>query len=127
MGAVVEVSCSTYSTIAITVDGRAYTWGDCDGDSLGHAVEDCHEPRQLTSLAGVVRVSHGAVCYTNGAAATDDGSVYVWGGGMWQGGIGGGSQGPRRVGLGGGVPPCYQCSSVALGSWHGYLVLRRLP
>ena len=37
-GAVAEVACSSYSTIAVTVDGRAYTWGDCDGDSLGHGV-----------------------------------------------------------------------------------------
>ena len=126
MGAVAEVSCSTYSTLAITVDGRAFAWGDSDGDSLGHSVDDCHIPHRLTSLAGL-RVAHGALCYTNGAAALTDGQVYVWGGGMWQGGIGGGSEGPQRVGFGGGVPPCYRCSSVALGSWHGYLVLRRLP
>lgn len=166
VGAVAELSCSTYSTLAITTDGRArprsngrtpvrppacaaprgrprvprprdarrgastrrraYSWGDCDGDSLGHDVEDCHTPQRLASLAGL-RVAHGAMCYTNGAAALTDGQVYVWGGGQWQGGIGGGSHGPQRVGFGGGVPPCYRCSSVALGSWHGYLVLRRLP
>ena len=67
------------------------------------------------------------MCYTNGAAALTDGSVYVWGGSMWQGGIGGGSSAPRRVGFGEGVPPCYQLSAVALGSWHGYLIFRRLP
>ena len=90
------------------VDGRAYSWGDCDGDSLGHAVSDCHVPHRLTSLSGM-RVAHGAVCYTNGAAALTDGSVFVWGGGMWQGGIGGGTQGPRRVGsLRSGVPACYE-------------------
>ena len=135
MGAVAEVSCSTYSTIAITVDGMAYTWGDCDGDSLGHGVpeeqyhvehHEYHVPRRIVSLCGL-RVAHGALCYTNGAAALSDGQVYVWGGGMWQGGIGGGSQGPQRVGVGGGVPPCYQCKSVALGTWHGYCVLHRLP
>ena len=126
LGAVAEVACSTYSTVAVTVDGRAYSWGDCDGDSLGHTHEMCHEPRRLTSLAGL-RVAHSSVCYTNGAAALADGQVYVWGGGMWQGGIGGGAQGPQRVGVGGGVPPCYRCSSLALGSSHGYIVLRRLP
>ena len=83
-------------------------------------------PRRLTALTGL-SVAHGALCYTNGAAALTDGSVYVWGGSMWQGGLGGGSSGPRRVGWGAGVPPCYKCSSVAMGSWHGFLIFRRLP
>ena len=26
--------------LAITVDGKAYSWGDCDGDSLGLRVSD---------------------------------------------------------------------------------------
>ena len=78
MGAVAEVTCSTYSTLAITVDGKAYAWGDCDGGSPGHNVGECHIRRWLASLAGL-RVAHGGVCYTNGAAATEDGSVYVWG------------------------------------------------
>ena len=36
-----------------------------------------------TSLRGV-RMAHGALSYTNGAAATDDGRVYAWGGNCWQ-------------------------------------------
>ena len=126
LGAVAEISCSTYSTLAITVDGRAFTWGDCDGDSLGHSIEMCHAPCRVSGLAGL-RVAHGAVCYTNGAVALNDGSVFVWGGKMWEGGMGGGQVGPARVSWGGGVPPCYRCTSVVLGHLHGYLIFRKEP
>ena len=126
LGAVAEISCSTYSTLAITVDGRAFTWGDADGGSLGHSNDECHAPCRISGLAGL-RVAHGAVCYTNGAVALNDGSVFVWGGGMWEGGMGGGQEGPARVSWGGGVPPCYRCTSVVLGHLHGYLIFRKEP
>lgn len=126
LGVVAEVSCSTYSTIAVTVDGRAFSWGDCDGDALGHSGQTCHEPRRLDSLDGL-RVAHAALSYTNGAAALTDGSVFVWGGGMWEGGMGGGRDGPARVGWCGGVPPCYKCRGVALGHRHGYLIFQKEP
>jgi hypothetical protein len=120
------VSCSTYSTLAIAVDGRAFTWGDCDGGALGHAVAECHTPSRLVGLAGL-RVAHGSVCYTNGAAALVDGAVFVWGGAMWEGGIGSGSLAPTRVSLANGVPPCYRCTSVALAHRHGFLIFRKDP
>ena len=104
-----------------------YSWGRGKDHRLGHGdAADQSTPREVAALRGAA-VTEVALGNCHGAALASEGEVYVWGGGMWQGGIGGGSQGPRRVGLGGGVPPCYQCSSVALGSWHGYLVLRRLP
>ena len=46
---------------------------------------------------------------------------------MWEGGIGGGQDGPVRVAWHGGVPPCYRCSSVALAHRHGYLIFRKEP
>ena len=125
--AVAEVSVSTYSNLAITVDGRVFTWGDADGNALGHANAQCHAPHWLTSLRGA-RMAHGALSYTNAAAATDDGRVYTWGGNCWQGGIAAGrnATGPTEVAWGG-VPSCYRCASVALGHQHGFLIFEKRP
>jgi hypothetical protein len=100
-------------------------------------------------------MAHGALSYTNGAAATDDGRVYAWGGNCWQvaltltlplttdpdpspnpdpepncwqGGIAAGrsATGPTEVAWGG-VPRCYRCSSVALGHQHGFLIFEKRP
>ena len=126
LGAVAEISCSTYSNLLVTTDGRAFSWGDCDGGALGHTVDECHSPTRLVGLTGV-RVAHGAMCYPNGAAALTDGSVFVWGGAMWEGGMGGGQVAPSRVAWGGGVPPCYRCTSVALAHRHGMIIFRKEP
>ena len=126
VGAVAEVACSTYSNFAVTVDGRGFSWGDFDGGALGHDTVDCHVPTRLDGLTGL-RVAHGAMCYPNGAAALSDGSVFVWGGGMWEGGLGGGQHTPSRVSWGGGVPPCYKCTAVVVAHRHGFLLLRKEP
>ena len=72
--------------------------------------------------------AHGALSYTNAAAATDDGRVYTWGGNCWQGGIAAGrnATGPTEVAWGG-VPSCYRCASVALGHQHGFLIFEKRP
>ena len=46
LGPVAEVACSSYSTAAVGVDGRVWTWGDGDGDALGHP-HPCHRPMRL--------------------------------------------------------------------------------
>ena len=56
---------STYSNMAITIDGRVFTWGDADGNALGHTNGQCDAPHWLSSLRGV-RMAHGALAYTNG-------------------------------------------------------------
>jgi len=79
------VACSSYSSLAITGDGRAWTWGDCDGGALGHTADaggGCNVPKDL-GVAGAVR---GSIAYTNGAVAAKDG-IYMWGGNRWKGGI----------------------------------------
>ena len=40
-----QVACSSYVTLAVTVDGRVFTWGDCDGQALGHEDGRCDAPR----------------------------------------------------------------------------------
>jgi len=127
LGPVAEVACSTYVTVAITVDGRVFTWGDSDGNALGHSRITCHQPQWISALRGQ-HMSHASVSYTNGAVASDQGRCYVWGGNCWEGGIAAGrnSTGPTEVAWGG-VPSCYRCSSVALAFQHGYLIFRKQP
>ena len=129
LGPVAEVACSSYSTAAVGVDGRVWTWGDGDGDALGHP-HPCHRPTRLAQLGGL-RVAHASLSYTNGATATDGGRVFVWGGDYWQGGISRespgrapGARGPREI-TWSGVPAAYACSSVALAWKHGFLVFRK--
>lgn len=126
-GPVAEVSCSSYTTVAILVDGRVFSWGDSDGNALGHERHYCHTPHWLQGLRWQ-RVSHGALAYTNGAVATDEGRVFVWGGNYWEGGIaaGRGSEAVTEVKWNG-VPSCYRCSSVVLASRHGFLLFRKRP
>lgn len=127
MGPVAEVACSTYSTIAITVDGRVFSWGDCDGGALGHHETACDTPHWIAALRWL-KVTHGSLSYTNGAVATGEGRVFVWGGNAWQGGIAEGRATilPTEVRWSG-VPACYRCSSVSLAHRHGYLIFRKQP
>ena len=135
LGPVASVACSSYSSIAITVDGRVLSWGDCDGGALGHKRTACHAPAPLASLRGL-RVTRGSLSYTNAAVATDDGRLYVWGGADWEGGIAhdsaGGASGsadePTEVAWDrADVPPCYRLHSCALGHKHGFLIFRKRP
>merc|ERR1711871_741866 len=133
MGPVAEVSCSSYTSIAITVDGRVWSWGDCDGNALGHSNFNCHSPHWVTSLRGV-HVAHGSLAYTNAAVATDEGRCYMWGGNMWEGGL---AENRGSNGLSANatemvwreaqqVPRCYRLLQVALAHRHGYLIFRKI-
>ena len=121
---VTSVAASTYSTVSITTDGRCYSWGDCDGGALGRSSVDNDAPGLLETLRGV-RACAGALSYTNGAVASAQGRVYVWGGGAWEGGIGNANGEDVSEVSWNGVPPCYACSSVALGHKHGFLVFEK--
>ena len=127
------VACSTYATLALAVDGRCFSWGDCDGNALGHAAArpPVDAPRLLASLRGADAVA-GALSYTNGAVASKDGHVYCWGGNAWEGGIcndrasDADADVVARVAWSG-VPPCYACKNVALGHNHGFLLFEMRP
>ena len=145
-GTIVEVACSTYSTMAITIDGRVFTWGDCDGGALGHSENACHEPTCVQALRGT-RIAHGSLSYTNAAVASHDGLCYMWGGNAWLGGIANKSgtlevdvegsstvvgphdpmtlNAPYQVEGFSGVPPCYRCTSISLGQNHGYMIFKK--
>jgi len=126
MSPVAEVSCSSYSNMAITVDGRVFSWGDADGNALGHENFPAHSPTLIPGLGGH-KVTHGSLSYTNAAAATDEGRLFVWGGGAWEGGIAQQAHGDRGVAevQWAGVPSCYSLDSAAVAHNHGFLVFRK--
>lgn len=125
LGPVAEVSCSTYTSVAVTMDGRCFSWGDSDGGALGRQHGGGDQPVWVSDIRGA-NVVHSAAAYTNAAVATRDGRVYVWGGSEWGGGIAAGrdSSLPTEVHWRG-VPACYHCSSIALAFRHGYLIFRK--
>lgn len=123
---IAEVAASTYCSVAVTASGRLLSWGDSDGGALGHGRRRCHTPARLRGLAGL-RVRHASTAYTNGAASTEEGRVFVWGGQQWEGGIAaeGGAGGMPAEVRWAGVPGCYRCDAVALAHRHGYLLFRK--
>ena len=59
---VVGVSAGTWHTTAVTVDGRAFSWGGNDYGQLGHGdTQSQLTPKQIAALAGhrIVHVDAG--------------------------------------------------------------------
>ena len=91
--------------------------------SLDSANETWRTPE--AGHAGGVRACAGALSYTNGAVASAQGRVYVWGGGAWEGGIGNANGEDVSEVSWNGVPPVYACRGVSLGHKHGFLVFEK--
>jgi alpha-tubulin suppressor-like RCC1 family protein len=80
-GPVVHVAAASYQTSAVTAAGELFTWGDCDGNALGHGPQFTTDvPRQVDALRAnpVLRASCG---YTNEGVLTRNGELFLWGGG----------------------------------------------
>jgi len=128
----IDISCSTYSCLAVTASGGAYSWGDRDGNALGrmsdqadseHDSLDAGTPTEVDGTADVV-ISRGALSYTNGGVVTERGEVRVWGGAQWKGGIGAGNEAAEVVRWQG-VPACYACVDLLLAHRHAVLLFRK--
>uniref|UniRef100_A0A7S4BGY5 Uncharacterized protein n=1 Tax=Chrysotila carterae TaxID=13221 RepID=A0A7S4BGY5_CHRCT len=115
-----ELDSSTYSTIAVTSDGAAVTWGDSDGHGLGHTLGRCSVP---TKVAIDDPVAHAAIAFTSGILVTAKQAIYTWGGGMWDGGIGGDHSEPTQLEWE--FPEGYECARICISMGHGVLILRR--
>eukprot|EP00943_MAST-04B_sp_MAST-4B-sp1_P000021 g21.t1 len=74
------VSASSYSVLAIAENGQCYTWGDSDGNALGHGNTKCNEPQLLNEN---IRGNDGSMSYTSGSVCTFNNELLVWGGGEW--------------------------------------------
>lgn len=73
------VSCGYLHTIAVTADGRLYSWGGNRHGQLGHGTTSNELlPREMASLEGK-QVRLVACGYFHSAAVTDEGHVYTWG------------------------------------------------
>jgi alpha-tubulin suppressor-like RCC1 family protein len=78
-GKVVGVCCGRYHTMAVTEDGRVYTWGGGKNGRLGHGDEKIRlVPRRVEALRGQRAVAI-AAGYHNNLVLTAAGDVWSWG------------------------------------------------
>ncbi|AWP11407.1 putative E3 ubiquitin-protein ligase HERC2-like [Scophthalmus maximus] len=76
---IVKVCCGSQFSVALTKDGKVYTWGKGDNQRLGHGTDEhVRYPKLLDSLQGK-KVVDVAVGSTHCLALTDDGEVHSWG------------------------------------------------
>ena len=76
---VVQLACGGMHTVALTADGKLYTWGCNDEGALGRrtsGIEDESVPGLVELCEHLVQVSAGD---SHTAALTEDGQVYSWG------------------------------------------------
>lgn len=76
---VVQVTCGSYHTAAVTGNGDLYTWGGGMYGKLGHGNEAGHStPKRVEGLAGI-QVSQIACGSRHTAVVTSSGELYTWG------------------------------------------------
>ena len=76
---VVQVTCGSYHTAAVTQNGSLYTWGGGMYGKLGHGNEVGHStPKRVEALAGIP-VSQIACGSRHTAIITSTGALYTWG------------------------------------------------
>eukprot|EP00746_Dinoflagellata_sp_MGD_P167754 gnl/MRDRNA2_/MRDRNA2_98631_c0_seq1.p1 gnl/MRDRNA2_/MRDRNA2_98631_c0~~gnl/MRDRNA2_/MRDRNA2_98631_c0_seq1.p1 ORF type:complete len:465 (+),score=73.83 gnl/MRDRNA2_/MRDRNA2_98631_c0_seq1:105-1499(+) len=124
-----HVACSTYTALAVLQDGSVFTWGDCDGSALGHHETRCHLPHPLHLQVTDLDVEHASLAYTNGAIASRDGRIFMWGGREWENGISSetaSDDGMPRELTWNGVALGYRCANLILGHSHAYIIARKL-
>eukprot|EP00747_Dinoflagellata_sp_TGD_P223553 gnl/TRDRNA2_/TRDRNA2_95095_c0_seq1.p1 gnl/TRDRNA2_/TRDRNA2_95095_c0~~gnl/TRDRNA2_/TRDRNA2_95095_c0_seq1.p1 ORF type:complete len:709 (-),score=125.18 gnl/TRDRNA2_/TRDRNA2_95095_c0_seq1:29-2155(-) len=123
------VVASSYTCLAVTEDGHAYTWGDSDGGALGHEVKRCHQPVPVNLPEGSF-VSEASLAYTNGAVATSSGKLFMWGGRCWLHGISSAitsdSDGEPREMAWHGLASGYRYENLVLGHNHAFVIARKL-
>ncbi|KAJ8962033.1 hypothetical protein NQ314_005815 [Rhamnusium bicolor] len=76
---VTNVYCGTHFSVALSKEGKVYTWGKGEGWRLGHSNEDhvrVPEPVEALQNKYVVSVSLGTA---HVLALTDEGEIYAWG------------------------------------------------
>ena len=76
---VVQVVCGGMHTVALTTDGKVYSWGCNDEGALGRRTSGMHQesvPGLVSFPEHVVQVSAGD---SHTVALTDDGKVFCWG------------------------------------------------
>ena len=76
---IVDVSCGKFFTVALTENGKVFTWGAGREYGLGHGNrENCKQPTQVKALDGVFIKK--IICGRNFVLCLDkDGNLYSWG------------------------------------------------
>jgi RCC1 and BTB domain-containing protein len=76
---VVQVTCGSYHTAAVTSDGSLYTWGGGMYGKLGHGNEaGCSTPKRVEGLVGLC-VAQIACGSRHTVVVTSTGAAYSWG------------------------------------------------
>jgi alpha-tubulin suppressor-like RCC1 family protein len=76
---IVDIAASEYSSYAVGVNGKVYSWGDGISNKLGNgSTSDISTPASVTMPVGVHFVKVSAY-YHSACALSDDGDVYAWG------------------------------------------------
>lgn len=114
-----SIACAREHSVALTDDGKVYTWGSGETGRLGHGDErDCPSPTLVGALSA--RIDQVAAGQFNSLAITDTGALFVWGAGR-AGQVGNGSDSPALVPEAVGIPgPARQAS---LGDQHCVAIL----
>ena len=77
---ITKVSCGSHFTLALTSDGRVYSWGDGAQGSLGHGTfSDEKEPRQCVALLGQKPITQIATGSSHSVFLSMDNNVYTCG------------------------------------------------
>ncbi|XP_048583459.1 probable E3 ubiquitin-protein ligase HERC1 isoform X5 [Nematostella vectensis] len=103
-------------TLALTLDGKVYSWGDGDYGKLGHGNSQTQKiPKLVEGALGNKVVCCIAAGYRHSAAVTEDGELYTWGEGDY-GRLGHGDNNSRNVPVQ--VKDVANVGQVACGSAH---------
>ncbi|CAM9287761.1 unnamed protein product [Discosporangium mesarthrocarpum] len=106
---VVQVAASRYHSVAITLDGRVFSWGHGRSGRLGHGDEDVRILPTLVEGMSQKRVVGVAAAENHTAVLTNEGFLYTWGsdrfGQLGHGSNQGGGGIASRAGLGGRLFP----------------------
>lgn len=72
-----HLSCGHDHSVALSKDGRVYTWGAGEGGLLGHGgTESSHIPTMITTLKDITMVQCGGL---HTVALDRQGNLFSWG------------------------------------------------
>ena len=118
---VIHVACGQFHSLAVTNDGRLYTWGWAVHGQLGHdSIEDYHKPTLVKKLSGK-KIIYAAGGYAHSVALTAAGYVYSWGCGTY-GQLGNGDI--QKIALPHKVPMPSPVTHLAAGYFHNLAVTK---
>ncbi len=114
---IIAASVGDMHSVALTMDGVLYTWGDNDCGQLGTGEIDANHIPKMITIDGGKKVVMVEVGMADSAAITEDGSLYTWGynsNGELGNGTASDSYIPVEITIDGGK----KVTAVSLGNYH---------